>query len=96
MHALLFCLAMQSWTLARFFPFAMGYLIPENNQYWENFLCLLEIMNIVFSRTVPKEECGYLECLISEHHHKFKVLYPEVSITMKMHSMVHLPRLILK
>ena len=87
---------MQSWTMARFFPFVMGHLIPEGNKYWENFLCLLEIMNMVFARIFPKEECGYLECLIHEHHYHFKELYPDVSITMKMHSMVHLPRLILE
>lgn len=48
------------------------------------------ILNIVFARTFPKEECGYLECLIDEHHYHLKELYPETSITMKMHSMVDL------
>lgn len=89
-------LAMQMWTLGRFLPFAIGHIVPEGNEHWENFLRLLEIMNIVFARRIPKEECGYLESLISDHHTCFKDLYPHVSVTMKMHSNVHMPRLILE
>lgn len=88
--------AMQMWTMARFLPFAIGHLIPEGNENWENFLRLLEIMNILFARQIPSEECGYLESLISDHHQCFTALYPGVSVTMKMHSMIHMPRLILE
>lgn len=87
---------MQMWTLARFLPFAIGHLVPEGNAYWENFLLLLEIMDILFARRIPKDECGYLESLIRDHHTTFKELYPSTSITMKMHSMLHMPRLILE
>ena len=87
---------MQMWTLGRFLPLSIGHMVPENDKHWENFLCLLEIMDIIFSRRVPKSECGYLEALISDHHSTFKELYPSVSITMKLHSMIHMPRLILK
>ena len=87
---------MQMWTLGRYLPFAIGYLIPEDNEYWENYLRLLEIIDIVFARKVPMDECGYLESLIRDHHTSFKELYPETSITMKMHSMIHMPRLILE
>lgn len=84
------------WTAGRFFPLVMGHLVPEENENWQNFLLLLEIMDILFSREILKEECGYLESLINDHHLKFKELYPGVSITMKMHSMIHMPRLILE
>ena len=87
-------LAMQMWTMGRFLPLAIGNKIPGGNEYWDNFLRLLDIMDILFARCIPIEECGYLESLISDHHLCFKRLYPEASITMKMHSMVHLPRLI--
>ena len=87
---------MQMWTLGRYLPFAIGHLIPEDNEYWENYLRLLEIIDIVFARKVPMDECGYLESLIRDHHTSFKELYPEASITMKMHSMIHMPRLILE
>ena len=87
---------MQMWTLARFLPFAIGYKIPQDKRYWNNFLTLLEIMNIVFSRSIPVQRCSYLECLIEEHHTNFRRLYPSTPITLKMHSMIHIPHLILK
>lgn len=84
------------WTMARFFPFIMGDKIPEDNKYWKNFLSLLEIMEILFARRLPQDECGYLESLISDHHSTLIELYPHVSITMKLHSIIHMPRLILE
>ena len=84
------------WTASRFFPLVIGHLVEEDSENWKNFLLLLEIMDILFSRQIPKEECGYLESLISDHHSKFKELYPGASITMKIHSMIHMPRLIIE
>ena len=88
--------AMQMWTLARFLPLIIGHLIPEHDEHWENFLCLLDIMDILFAHNVASDVCGYLEVLISEHHATFLDLYPHASITMKMHSLIHMPRLILE
>ena len=97
MYMLFYCFAaIQMWTFARFLPLVIGHLIPFGDEHWENFLRLLEIMDILFSRTVLSEDCGYLEALISDHHLCFKELYPSVNITMKMHSMIHLPRLSLE
>jgi len=87
-------LAIQMWTLGRFLPLAIGHLVQEDNEFWINFLCLLDIMDIIFARSIPKNICGYLESLISDHHHEFLDLYPHVSVTMKMHSILHMPRLI--
>ena len=84
------------WTMGRFLPLVIGHKIPEGNEHWQNFLRLLDIMDILFARRIPEEECGYLEVLIHEHHTCFTELYPDSSITMKMHSMVHMPRLILQ
>ena len=60
--------AMQMWTLARFLPLVIGHLIPEDDEHWENFLCLLETMDILFAQNVDTNTCGYLEALISDHH----------------------------
>lgn len=84
------------WTLGRFLPLVIGHLVPEDNEYWENFLCLLDIMDIVFACPIGASACGDLEALISDHHSTFRALYPHVQITMKMHSMVHMPRLLLE
>ena len=88
--------AMQMWTLARFLPLVIGHLVPEDDAHWENFLCLLDIMDIIFACPVGAEACGDLEALISDHHSTFKELYPHVSIKMKMDSIIHMPRLILQ
>ena len=91
---------MQMWTLARFLPLVIADRIKkkdhDSTERWENFLCLLDTMDIVFARAISKDSCGYLESLIGDHHSSFKELYPGVGISMKMHSMVHLPRLILQ
>ena len=89
---------MQMWTFARFLPLVIGHYLSEGKEYWQrqNYLRLLDIVDIVFAREIAVESCGYLESLISDHHMTFKELYPHAPITMKMHSMVHLPRLILE
>ena len=84
------------WTLARFLPLVIGHLVPEDDAHWENFLCLLDIMDILFACPVGVEAFGELEALINDHHSTFIELYPQASITMKMHSMVHMPRLLLE
>ena len=86
---------MQMWTFARFLPLIMAHLIEEDNEYWLNFLRLLDIIDILFAPVVSRETCAYLETLISDHHLSFRNLYPSVNITPKMHGMVHMPRLIL-
>lgn len=89
-------IAMQMWTLGRFLPLAIGHKIPHGDEHWDNFLRLLEITDILFAKRISKDEVGYLESLISDHHLCFRELYPGVSITLKMHSMIHMPRLILE
>ena len=84
------------WTLARFLPLSVGHLVPEDDQHWENFLCLLDIMDILFARPVTPDACALAEVLISDHHLRFKELYPQTPITLKMHSMIHMPRLMLE
>lgn len=91
-----FITAMQMWSLARFLPLAIGHMIPEGDDNWENFLHLLEIVDILFARRIPTDECGYLESLIHDHHQCFRELYPDVPVTMKFHSMIHMPRLIME
>lgn len=86
------CIAMQMWTLGCFLPLAIGHLIPEDDEHWENFLSFLDIMDILFACPVTPDACALAEVLISDHHSKFKELYPLASITLKMHSMIHMPR----
>lgn len=45
------------WTLGRFLLLVVGHFIPENNEYWINYLRLLEIMSTVFGPVAEKNEC---------------------------------------
>ena len=49
-------------------------------------------MDILFAPKIKKEDCSYLESLISDHHHTLKLLYPTLHITPKLHYLIHLPR----
>lgn len=87
---------MQMWTFSRFLSLIIAHLITEDNEFWLNFLRLLDIIDILFATFISKETCAYLESLISDHHISFRQLYPSVNVTPKMHGMIHMPRLILE
>ena len=50
-------------------------------------------MNILFAPVVNKEDCCYLESMISDY---LCVLHPGIRITPKLHYMIHMPRLMLE
>ena len=89
-------IAMQMWTVGHFLPLAIVHLIPTKDEHWENFLRLLDIMDIVSACKIVSEDCGFLEVLISDHYSCFNDLYPDVKITLKMDSMLHYQQLILE
>ena len=61
------------------------------------FLCFLKVVDLLFAPEISADdEIGYLQMLIIDHHTNFVQLYPECTVTPKMHYMVHMPRLILK
>ena len=74
----------------------IGENIPEDNEYWNNYLLLLEILDYVFAPTISPDCIAHLKVLINDHHQTFKQLYPDCSITPKMHYMVHYPEFIEK
>ena len=88
--------AAQMWLLGRLLPQMVGYLVPTNDEYWVNFLDLLEIVDRLLAPELTEDETVTLSSTIADHHHEFKLLYPCASITPKFHYMVHMPRLILE
>ena len=84
------------WAFSRLLPFVISHLITEDNEFWLNFLCLLDIINILFTTCISKETCAYLESLITDHHIGFWQLYPSVNVIPKMHGMIHIPSFILE
>ena len=79
------------WCLARVLPLLIGDLIPDGDEQWENFLCLLKIEEIVFSPVTSTRMAAYLAVLVEQYLNESKELH-ERSLIPKHHNMVHYPR----
>ncbi len=88
--------AAQMWTLVTNLPLIIGDHVPFDNEQWNCFLVLLDIIQICTTRTVSRSLIGYLEALIDIHHQQFVKCYPTASVIPKMHYMVHFPEQVLK
>lgn len=88
--------AAQMWLLCRILPLAIGDLIPDDDDRWENFLRMREITDMLFSPCITSDDAAYLETLIHDHHEQFSQLYPEWNIIPKMHFLIHAPRLLIE
>ena len=82
------------WLLERILPLLIADHVPSDDDYWQLFLQLMEIVDHLFCPQVSEDEIGYLSVLINDHHTEFIRLYPNESIIPKMHFVVHMPRLI--
>ena len=83
--------ATQMWKLARYLPLLIGALIEEEDEHWETYLSLLDILDICFSPQTNEQQVSHLTLLIAAHHESFKAAYPELCLTPKQHYMVHYP-----
>ena len=86
--------AAQMWLLGRILPYMIGEHIPPTDEHWQNYLQLLQIVDLLFAPSISEDEVGYLYVLITEHHHKFISLYSNSKLIPKHHYMIHMPRLI--
>lgn len=82
--------------LSRLLPYVIGSSVPTSDEYWKNFLLLLEIADFLLAPQATEDEVAHLQTLIEEHHSKFVQLYPSSSVTPKMHSLIHMARLMLE
>lgn len=89
--SIVFYLASQMWCLGRHLPFLIGHLVTEEDPRWECFLLLLDIMDLLFAPVTSDKDTATLRQMISVHHSTFRELYPQRSITPKMHYLVHCP-----
>ena len=83
------------WFLGRILPYMIGQHIPQTDEHWQNYLQLLQIVDLLFAPSIS-DDVGYLSVLIAEHHHKFATLYSNSKLIPKHHYMIHMPRLILQ
>ena len=56
--------AAQMWLLARILPLSIGYLVPEDDERWSNFLRMLDIVDILFCPQITEDDAAYLTTLI--------------------------------
>ena len=90
------CIAAQMWLFGRILPMLVADHVPDDDEHWQNFLVLMEIVDHLFCPQVTEDQAAYVATLISDHHHDFCELYPDHSIIPKMHFMVHMPRLMIQ
>ena len=88
--------ASKMWLLAVYLPLLIGDLVPEDCKFWSLYILLLKICSIATSWQIKPDTISYLSVLIEEHHTQFKSLYPDRTITPKMHYMVHYPSQIVR
>ena len=89
-------IASQMWLMGRLLPILVGNCVPIDNERWLNYLLLLDIVDILFSRRITDDTPGVLHEYIREHHTRFASLYPTQSIIPKMHYLIHAPRIMME
>lgn len=73
----------------------IGDLVPINNQVWELYLLLRQIVCIVFLHSLHMETIDLLEELICEYLSLYMKLFPN-SLKFKHHNLLHYPRIMRK
>ena len=90
-YIIMYSLASQAWCLGRYLPFIVGDLIFGDNEYWQNYLELLKIMELIFAPVTSEDKLDYLQLLIQDYLTNFVHLYPERPLVPKMHYLIHMP-----
>lgn len=73
----------------------IGDLVPVNNQFWELYLLLRQILCIVFLHALNIGNIDLLEVLISEYLSLYIKIFPN-SLKIKHHNLLHYPRIMRK
>jgi hypothetical protein len=89
-----FSTAIQAWTLSTYLPLMIGDMVHLDDPFWACYLLLLEITKYCTARTTSVASATYVAVLIEQHHRAFRVCYPLVNMTPKLHYMVHFPQLL--
>lgn len=84
------------WNLAVYLPLMIGEQVPNDDNEWECYLLLLDILQICASRVLSCDLVDHLRVLIELYLVAFHDCYPHINIIPKQHYMVHLPTQILK
>ena len=83
------------WNLSIYLPLMIGDKVSNDDNEWECYLQLLDVLKICMARVLSVDLVQYLEALIEMYLTAFRSCYPLASIIPKQHYMVHLPYQIL-
>ena len=83
------------WNLSIYLPLMIGDKVPNDDDQWECYLHLLDVLTVCMARVLSVDLVQYLEALIEIYLTSFRSCYPLASIIPKQHYMVHLPSQIL-
>lgn len=86
--------AHKNWTLLGLLPLIVGSKIPEGDPAWEVLLVFRNIVELVVNQVHTEETICFLDSKISEHKHRFLMVFPEQRIIPKHHFLEHYPELI--
>ena len=75
--------------LFRLLAFIIGDKVPENNKFWDLYLVLSQIIDIIYSRKISEIQSEQLDWLVQEHHCKYLTLFPNETLKKKHHNMIH-------
>lgn len=87
--------ASSNWCFLRLLPLFVGSLIPKDNEYWNFFLELKSIVELIFAPVISIGHIDSLQSDIVDHFKKFKLLFPANRLKPKHHFLLHYPRHIL-
>ncbi|XP_042144464.1 uncharacterized protein LOC120837936 [Ixodes scapularis] len=88
--------AAQKWCLFRLLPQISGKSVPVNNPHWEVYLAYRHCIDIILAENIPRDCIAYLQVKIQGFLDSFTSLYPSVTVTAKLHHLLHYPSSIQK
>lgn len=77
-----------------YFGILVGDLVPENDECWQLYINLHQILHILLSRVISKNTVQHLTYLIEEHHTLYCRLFSD-TLKPKHHILLHYPNFIL-
>ena len=54
--------------LGHILPLLIGYLVPDDDEYWQLFLQMMEIVDLLLFPNTSHDHAAYVTALIREHH----------------------------
>ena len=60
------------WCLRHFLPLLIVHLVPESDDFWDNFLMLLTIMDYVFALIASDDKVDYVAMFVEDFFNRFQ------------------------